>query len=278
MYFVLLQFSIYTLAEKPGDLKESKAHANRVFELASKWFKELGEKNTFKPVVLVKITHEPSDKHSIGSSMAVSHYLRPICLHNRIIRLKRTLAKKILHFAPLKLEKKEWVFEAFQHKRRDDGYSSKKDTCKNCKMIFFGDCWGEGHNTFLGACAEYCAVNELLPFEETLKEHADHDDQPFLKRNISRCSILFEGFKDISKKCIDAFSPEKEINEKLLQEVYWEVIYKVHIFGLKPECNSCFKFSSTKLYARGWQVWAGLALSSFNASRGVNTMNQGTSR
>ena len=239
MYFVLLQFSIYTLAEKPDDDKGSEAHAKRVFEHASRFFKKLGGENTFKPKVLVYITHKPYNKHSVGSSMAVSHFLRPICLHNRIIRLKRTLAKTILHFDSLKLDKKEWVFKAFQHERGNDGYRSKKDACKNCKMIFFFDGWGEGHNTFLGACAEYCAVNELLPSEETLKDHADHDDKPFLKRNITRCSLLFEGFKDISKKCIDVCH-SKEISEKSLQKVYWEVIYKLHIFGLKPECNPCF--------------------------------------
>ena len=239
MYFVLLQFSIYTLAEKPDDVKGSEAHANRVFELADRFFKKLGGGNTFKPKVLVKITHKPSNKHSVGSSMAVSHFLRPIYLFNRITRLKRTLAQTILHFHSLKLDKKKWVFKAFQHGGGNDGYLSEKDACKNCKMIFFDDHWGEGHNTFLGACAEYCAVNELLPPEETLENHVGHNDYPFLERNRDRCSLLFEGFKDISKKCIDACR-SKEINEELLQKVYWEVIYKLHIFGLKPECNPCF--------------------------------------
>ena len=239
MYFVLLQFSIYTLAEKPDDVKGSEAHAERVFELANRFFKKLGGGNTFKPKVLVKITHKPSNKHSVGSSMAVSHFLRPICLYNRITRLKRPLAKTILHFNSLKLVKNEWVFKAFQHEKGNDGYRSEKDACKNCKMIFFDDHWGEGHNTFLGACAEYCAVNELLPPEKTLQEYADDNDHPFLQRNLNRCTLLFEGFKDISKKCINACR-SKEINEELLQKVYWEVIYKLHIFGLKPECNPCF--------------------------------------
>ena len=108
------------------------------------------------------------------------------------------MPKKILHFVPLKLEKKEWGFEAFQHKRGDDGYRSKKDACKNCKMIFFGDHWGEGHSTFLGASAEYCAVNELLPPEETSQDSVDEEDFPLLKRNLSRCLLLFENFKDIT--------------------------------------------------------------------------------
>ena len=239
MYFVLLQFSIYALAEKPDDVKGSEAHAERVFERANRFFKKLGGENIFKPKVLVKITHKPSNKHSVGSSMAVSHFLRPICLRNRITHLKRTLAKTILHFHSLKLDKNEWVFEAFQQEKGNDGYRSKKSACKNCKMIFFDDHWGEGHNTFLGACAEYCAVNELLPPEETLKRCFDHNDYPFLERNRNRCSLLFEGFKDISKKCIDVCH-SKEISEESLQKVYWEVIYKLHIFGLKPECNPCF--------------------------------------
>ena len=239
MYFVLLQFSIYALAEKPDDVKGSEAHAKRVFDLADRYFKKLGGGNIFKPKVLVNITHKPSNKHSVGSSMAVSYFLRPICLHNRITNLKQTLARTILHFRSLKLDKNKWVFKAFQHEKGNDGYLCEKDACKNCKMIFFNDHWGEGHNTFLGACAEYCAVNELLPPEETLKRCFDHNDYPFLERNRNRCSLLFEGFKAISKKCIDVCH-SKEISEKSLQKVYWEVIYKLHIFGLKPECNPCF--------------------------------------
>lgn len=237
MYFVIFQFSIYTLAEKPDDDKGTEAHADRVFELANYWLTKLERGNTFKPKVLAKISFD--NKHFIGSSIAVSHFLRPICLYNRIIRLKRTLRKKILHFAPLKLEKTGWIFKAFQQKKDDDEYRSEKDTCKNCKMIFFGECWGEGHSTFLGACAEYCAVNELLPPEETSQDSDDKEDLPLLKRNFSRCSLLFEGFRDISKKCIDSYDPEN-IDEKLLNEAYWKVIYKLHIFGLKPECNPCF--------------------------------------
>ena len=239
LYFFPFQFSIYTLAEKPDDVEGSEAHAKRVFELANVWFKELEIKNTFKPKVLAKISKPADNKHSIGSSIAVSHFLRPICLYNRIIRLKRTLAKKILHFAPLELEKKEWVFEAFQQKSGDDGYRSRKETCKNCKMIFFGDYWGEGHSTFLGACAEYCAVNELLPPEGTAQDKVDEKDSPLLKKNLSRCSLLFEGFKDISEKCIYVCK-QKNCDENSLKELYWKVIYKLHIFGLKPECNPCF--------------------------------------
>ena len=126
MYFVLFQFSIYALAEKPDDVKGSEAHAKRVFELANVWLKKLDLRNTFKPKVLAKISHSGNNKHSTGSSIAVSHYLRPICLYNRIIRLKRTLAKKILHFVPLKLEIKEWVFEAFQHNNNNNNNNNIK--------------------------------------------------------------------------------------------------------------------------------------------------------
>ena len=99
MYFVLLQFSIYALAEKPDDVKGSEAHAKRVFEYANRFFKKLGGGNTFKPKVLVNITHKPSNKHSVGSSMAVSHFLRPICLLNRIPNLKQSLARTIFTFS-----------------------------------------------------------------------------------------------------------------------------------------------------------------------------------
>ena len=110
MYFVLFQFSIYALAEKPDDVKGSEAHAKRVFELANVWLKKLDSRNTFKPKALAKISHSGNNKHSTGSSIAVSHYLRPICLYNRIIRLKRTLAKKNFTFCSSETREKGMGF------------------------------------------------------------------------------------------------------------------------------------------------------------------------
>ena len=44
-------------------------------------------------------------------------------------------------------------------------------------------------------------------------------------------------FLDIYNKCIDAAQSN---DENIMKAVYWEVIYKLHIFGLRPECNPYF--------------------------------------
>ncbi|XP_022810503.1 uncharacterized protein LOC111347535 [Stylophora pistillata] len=237
---LLEMFSIYTLVKSPGNVKGSRAHADGVFQLANFWLNKLGKKNTFKPTVLAKVSR--GEKYAIGCTMAVSHYLRPICLYNRIIRLKKPLREKIIHFDHMKLrEDAKWEFRAFLRQAKDKGYDSKIDLCKNCQTFFIGDCWEEGHSTYLGACAEYCAVNELLPNEQTLEECTSEQtlEEYLLKRNLWRCERLFKDFRSISDICTKVCN-RTEIDKSEVKEAYWKVIYKLHIFGLKPECSPYF--------------------------------------
>ena len=209
-------------------------HAKRVMEAAKDHLSKLSSKNTFKPKVLARVSH--TGRSFIGASIAVSHFLRPICLYHRITNLKQSLGKAIVHFQPLNIQDRQnWLFEALYK----PNYDLIRSPCQNCNMMFCNDRSGNGWSTFLAACAEYCPVNQLLPDEPNLWQSASHD--PFvmnlLRQNHARCSDLFENFLDISNKCIDA---ARSNDENIMKAVYWEVIYKLHIFGLRPECNPYF--------------------------------------
>lgn len=103
--------------------------------------------------------------------------------------------------------------------------------------MFRGNRSESGETSFLAACAEYCAVNQLLPDELNLWQSDDQLVADRLKRNLARCSYLFENFSCMSKKCIDAADSG---NKDEIEVVYQEVICRLHIFGLSPECNPNF--------------------------------------
>ena len=217
--------------DNSGD-KGSKAHADRVMRLAEDKLKKLTSTNIFKPKVLAKVSH--GDRSFIGASIAVSFFLRPICLLYRIINLKQSLGKAIVHFEPLDIpDRQNWKFEAFQGKT----YNQGKKLCDSCNMMFCGGCSGNGRLTFLAACAEYCPVNQLLPDELNLGQSDDAVVTDRLTRNLARCSDLFENFFDISNRCIAAVDSG---DKKIIIGVYREVIYRLHIFGLCTECNPHF--------------------------------------
>ena len=139
----------------------------------------------------------------------------------------------IVHFQPLNIpDRQNWLFESLN----TANYDLIRSPCQNCDMMFCDDRSGNGWSTFLAACAEYCPVNHLLPDEPNLRQSASHDPLVInlLRRNHARCSDLFENFLDISNKCIAA------ARSNVMEAVYWEVIYKLHIFGLRPECNPYF--------------------------------------
>lgn len=232
---LLEMFSIYALTKRPDASRGSKLHAERVFGLANTWLKDLDDVNKFKPKVLAKVSY--NERYFVGASVAVSHYLRPICLHHRIIRFKKTIGKKILHFGSQRIVQNsdDWTFEAYKS-GKGQGYITKTPLCKNCETMFRGERLEKGHRTFLGSCAEYCAINELLPDEKTLLDDADAEDNSLIQRNYTRCTLLFENFRKISDKC-DETDME---NDRALESLYWEIIYILHIFGLKPECNPSF--------------------------------------
>lgn len=235
---VTVNGSLFLFIFQFGDIMDDRSdrgstdHANRVMTAAKDHLSKLSSKNTFKPIVLARVSH--TGRSFIGASIAVSHFLRPICLYRRIKNFKQSLGKATVYFEPLNIpDRQNWIFEAFHRKK----YDSEKKLCQNCKMMFRGNRSENGRLTFLAACAEYCAVNQLLPDEPNLEQSKDELVVDRLNRNLARCSYLFENFLHISKSCIDAVDSGEE---NIIKAMYWEVIYKLHIFGLWPECNPYF--------------------------------------
>ena len=235
---VTVNGSLFLFIFQFGDIMDDRSdrgstdHANRVMTAAKDHLSKLSSKNTFKPIVLARVSH--TGRSFIGASIAVSHFLRPICLYHRIKNLKQSLGKATVHFKPLNIpDRDNWIFEAFHRKK----YDSEKNLCQNCKIMFRGNRSENGETSFLAACAEYCAVNQLLPDELNLCQSDDQLVADRLKRNLARCSDLFESFSCMSKKCIDAADSG---NKDDIEVVYQEVISRLHIFGLSPECNPNF--------------------------------------
>lgn len=210
--------------------------------IAKDFLRFLSSNNIFKPKVLAKVSH--SDKWSVGSSIAVSPFLRPLCLHQRIRNFKPSLKKAIVIAQPLHVDtayKNSWSSSAF-------GTGTKwkrKDPCKNCGRMF-GNLEGfpsseKGKNgTFLAACAEYCAVDQLLPVE-VLSENDDPLINAALERNKTQCMLYFKNFREIENKCIEACNTEdKRLRNEKIRNVFREIRPLVHIFGRKPECNEHF--------------------------------------
>ena len=253
LYVVKCQFRVVA-ATPEGTPQEksiqagSEGHANQVLQMARDFLRTLHCKNTFMPKVLAKVSS--AEKSFIGASIAVSHFLRPIYLHNRVINCEKSLRDAIIEFRALDISvKQNWEFEAFEREteknHNNEGeteitnkYESHKKLCQNCKMMFLGDKSGKGGRTFLGACAEYCPVDELLRDKRKLDDSSDNSVIHYLlKRNLSRCSLLFKEFKNIYERCKSAVDSK---NHEEMEKTYWEVMHKLYIFGLKPECNPYF--------------------------------------
>ena len=129
-----------------------------------------------------------------------------------------------------------WSCEAFN--KWD--YCNSKDPCQNCQTIFKNlegfisestNLVSAGNQTFLGACAEYCPVNELVDDDQALSESAISR----LEANRRRCSNLFEKFRETANKCHAAYS-----SVDMVEDAFSNVSANLHIFGLKPETNHFF--------------------------------------
>ena len=205
-------------------------------------YKFLPSKNRFRPKALAKVKH--NNNWFVGSSMSVSRFLRPLCLYTRISGFKHCLMKAIIYFngeEPLTVPDNQtmnWSSCAFN--RWD--YSNRKDPCQNCQTMF-RNLEGfisitvnleEGNNrTFLGACAEYCPVNDLLKLvddEQALFE----SDISRLEANRNRCSNLFERFRETVDECHAA------IRSGSVEDAFSKVRENLLIFGYKPEYNHRF--------------------------------------
>jgi len=215
----------------------SQTHANDVMFRAKYLFCGLRSNNRFRPKVLAVVTDH--DRWYVGSSISVSPFLRPLCLHRRICRFKGNLRKAVIFDESLvTADPKDWSSSAFQKK----GYTAEKDPCLNCKRMFKnlkGFILNDDHSakvssTFLGACAEYVPVNELLtPDEEASSEH-DARIHSALKASVDRCAMLFEGYREIVDECDKAHGGN---DDERIKRAYRKVREKIHIFGYKPQCK-----------------------------------------
>ena len=210
-------------------------------------FRRLKKNNIFKPKVLVKVSHK--DKWSVGSSVAVSEFLRPLCLHTRIASFKRQSIKKAIASNQSLVTKDNpnwsssaWAFAGKNHELK------AKPPCQNCTMMFkslagfIQTSEQGGSGTFLGACAEYGPVDQLLADEAlTPKENQWINDQ--LKRNREQCTALYRNFRDIENRCNEVITQnQRELRNMSFRvaDLSREIRDKVHIFGVKPECNMYF--------------------------------------
>ena len=183
----------------------SEEHANGVFEIAKFWLGHPRPENIFLPDVLAIFEHVPSKRFFAGALIVVSDFLRPICLHNRIINLKEKLGGTVIHFCPLDDPLRHDLLFSFALKTQRYDSLTHGLPCQNCKTLLQGDKSGSGGPKFLSVCAEYCAVNGLLPDEQTLKHSQDQSVNLKLVRNYNQCMALLENYRDMSEKCITAF-------------------------------------------------------------------------
>ena len=215
--------------------------------------KEEKARNTFQPKVLASVSHH--DRWFVGSSLAVSHYLRPLYLYKRILDFKPSLKKAVVYFEPLETEHAEvdWTCSAFWFQGE---YKNVTGPCENCKHMFKnlkgflrGDethnLGGEGasantvRKSFLAACGEYPPTNQCL-----LNESDNEAVNIALTNFRGKCLAYFKDFNDIVLKCDNAYKSycrsEKKESEKvkILRNAYDEYVKdRIHIFGIKPECN-----------------------------------------
>ena len=196
----------------------------------------LGSKNIFRPMCVAKVSH--NGKCFVGSTIAVSHFLRPLCLCRRIDNFKQSLKKAIVFYdQPLATsDNQNWSSEAFLSTKWE-----RKHPCQNCGEMF-GTLEGfiatseySKGNSFLGACAEYCPVNQLLADDQdrVLSENESRFMSALMERNKRRCLDLFHEFDKIVGMCRRAYD-SKDVR------VFRGIRHQVHIFGLKPECNHHF--------------------------------------
>ena len=190
----------------------SEGHADRVWQMATDLLRYLNRplegrdrrRNRFRSKVLTKVSRrdekEKETKWSVGSSVAVSHFLRPLYLYNRIRHFKPSLKRAVIHNEPLETAdtNAEWQSEAFG----GEGYEG----CQTCYSVFGNlHCFKNGESDqreFSSAqCAEYCPINQLLPLDQ---EAAPEDEitqelDTALGQFRQRCWFLYEDFGNIAQ-------------------------------------------------------------------------------
>ena len=212
----------------------------------------LGPKNTFRPHVLAKVWLD--DSGFVGSSIAVSSFLRPLCLHERVIHFKPSLRKAVVFTKPLQRplrgQASRWSSMAYRRPVQETDsdmaprrYNERKDPCKNCQEMFknlSGFISVEGlHSsraeTFLGACAEYCPVNELIA---DVGRDTDRQMDNKLRIHRERCISLFKGIRNLCELA-NKLDVKKEDNDKKLRLRHEArpLVNQLNIFGFRPGCE-----------------------------------------
>ncbi|XP_015749645.1 PREDICTED: uncharacterized protein LOC107329471 [Acropora digitifera] len=238
----------------PTTPRGSESHADKVLKRAKEMFVDLDRKNLFRPKVLAKV--QRNGEWCVGSSIAVSNFLRPIYLRNRILTFKRKLLKAIINprdDSVMDTEGLRWSSLAFDFKKCQRVLGEitecfEKPLCNNCRQVFrnLDGFISTNDNqyasrTFLGACAEYCPVNRLLPDEaDTLSDQDTELIREKLTRNEEQCSNLFRRFEEILKACEDAYGKyidSGNTETEHFEEIYQEIKPTLAIFGYLPKCR-----------------------------------------
>ena len=232
--------------------------AEALLKMVRDWFCLLRTKNIFKPKVLAKVSR--NDWELIGSSIAVSSFLRPLCLHKRVISFTPRLQEAVVFAKPLPKPSDDqgqvdkWSSIAYKSQFSIDKktkkkvcYVKEKAPCKNCRDMFQGltkFISGTNHEevreTFRGACAEYCPVNKLITGDDVGQYSDPAGVQNKLRINQERCSSLFRGIEDL---CEFANQPRPENGpdaefELLINEAErLRLVDRTKIFGFRPECK-----------------------------------------
>lgn len=220
--------------------------------------KKKQKENLFKPKVLARVSH--NDQCFVGSSVAVSHFLRPLYLCERICGFKQSLKKAVVDFQPLELtdDKVHWNSSAFWFKGGEKPeYESVRDPCDNCKFMFkkLPGFLGEKDNlgqegasakpavrTFLAACGEYPPINQCLHDAESDNEAVNGALEKFR----DKCVTYWRKFRENVENCNQAYKlyqseDDESEKPKILQNAYDKYVKEIHIFGIKPKYNNSLK-------------------------------------
>ena len=232
--------------------------AEALLKIVRDWFCLLRTKNIFKPKVLAKVSR--NDWELIGSSIAVSSFLRPLCLHKRVISFTPRLREAVVFATPLPKPSDDqgqvdkWSSIAYKRNFDEDTdtkekvcYVIEKAPCKKCRDMFKGltgfisdtNHELEVRETFRGACAEYCPVNKLITADDVGQYSDPAGMQNKLEINQERCSSLFRGIEDL---CEFANQPRPENGPDAEFELRNEaerlrLVDRTKIFGFRPECE-----------------------------------------
>ena len=236
----IFQFGYIEENHQKGSARGSEDHANSVMEKAQFWFSQLRRKNRFRPKVLAKVSH--GGKCLVGASIAVNDFLRPLCLCKRISKFKWNFKKAIVHSRPLyTTDEREWKSSAFAKKE----YTEEKAPCQKCVQMFknlpgfitkenAGPARDSRSLNFVGNCAEYCPVNELLTDDMGTSHEEKLRIDTTLKQFWDQCTTLFSNYQSICDECVNAYQATYKKTERL-EEAYRLVKQEVDILGLKKD-------------------------------------------